>query len=73
MNAIVDTRMRLLGCFPLNTILIQTHILFNYKQLSNRIVHNNRILRRVSTPPSLLSRSLDTGNTTCQTTTCFNS
>ena len=73
MNAIVDTRMRLLGCFPLNTKLIQTHILFNYKQLSNRIVHDNRIMGGISRVAHLLSRALDTGNTTCQTIACFNS
>lgn len=44
MNAIFDTRMRLFGYFPLNTKLIQTHIVFKYKHLTNRIVHNNRIL-----------------------------
>ena len=45
MNAIVDTRMRLFGYFPLSTKLIQTHIVFKYKQLSNRIIFNNRIMR----------------------------
>ena len=68
MNAIVDTRMRLLGCFPLNTKLIQTHIVFNYKQLSNRIIFNNRIKGEISRAASLLSRLLDTCETSFQTT-----
>ena len=58
MNAIVDTIMRLLGCFPLNAHLIQTHMVFRSKQLSNRILFNNRILEEIySAVPSLKSLS----------------
>jgi hypothetical protein len=68
MNTIVGAIMRLLGCFLLNTKLIQTHIVFKYNQLSNRIIFNNRMVGEISHAAYLLSRSLGTQGMSCQTT-----